>query len=252
MQLFESLSICCLIGLSVSVFASETVDHGTVYLSPRLGLATPQDLIADIERPFDEPFYVAVRSKETRSKSEIKNCRDYINLSRSATVEAATEQETRALRHEGIRCLALEELLHAKPAKQSFLPNDLKTISVRDLPPQLSLPVSPEESARTLHFASNGQSIADLEPGTRIQAGILKGGKIVPGKQDAFTIVGNGWSANVTLYGRGDFNGDGIEDLLLRRDGWLAEGTYSISELFVLTKTKPGEVLHVLRSLPAM
>jgi hypothetical protein len=67
--------------------------------------------------------------------------------------------------------------------------------------------------------------------------------------KDEFTAKGDLWEANVALYARGDFDGNGIEELLLRKDGALLQGTYRDHCLFILTRTSNQGPLRVVREI---
>jgi len=57
-----------------------------------------------------------------------------------------------------------------------------------------------------------------------------------------------GFSQMLLLWGRGDFNGDGIEDLLVQSLDMLTGGTYRSMRLFVLTRRTVNGRLSVLSS----
>ena len=56
---------------------------------------------------------------------------------------------------------------------------------------------------------------------------------------------------NLLIFGQGDVNGDGYEDLLVLSRGRLTEGSWKSTRLFVLTQQRAGEqVIRVLPSSP--
>jgi hypothetical protein len=73
--------------------------------------------------------------------------------------------------------------------------------------------------------------------------------KIHVHSKDEFMAKDDGWEATVSLYARGDFDGNGIEELLLRRDGTLLEGTYRNHSLFILTRSSNHGPLRVVRKI---
>ena len=70
----------------------------------------------------------------------------------------------------------------------------------------------------------------------------------VPPPQPGLYLRGNVYDAELSIYGRGDFDGDGIEDVLVRRDGFAQGGSYQEFGLFLLTRTAAGAPFKVLRS----
>jgi len=54
----------------------------------------------------------------------------------------------------------------------------------------------------------------------------------------------------LVLYARGDFTGDGIEDLMFLREGKVNEGTASDSTLFIVSQTSEKACPRIVRTLP--
>jgi len=62
-------------------------------------------------------------------------------------------------------------------------------------------------------------------------------------------VSGAGWSGTITLLGRGDFDGDGVEDLMVKRTGGVQRGTAVESSLFLLTRTPDRGCVRVVRQV---
>lgn len=58
----------------------------------------------------------------------------------------------------------------------------------------------------------------------------------------------DGARQTLTIEGRGDVDGDGVEDLILRTQGYLTEGTLQRSKVFLLTRR--SDVDQPLQELP--
>jgi len=67
---------------------------------------------------------------------------------------------------------------------------------------------------------------------------------------DRAWVGGDGWAGRLSLYARGDFDGDGREDLMLLRYGKLDEGTASDKSLFIVTQTSRRGCPRIVRALP--
>jgi hypothetical protein len=63
---------------------------------------------------------------------------------------------------------------------------------------------------------------------------------------DKMTVWTTGWMVILTVLGRGDVTGDGIDDMLLLANGGATEGTYGASRLYLLTRDGPGSVLRAI------
>ena len=56
-----------------------------------------------------------------------------------------------------------------------------------------------------------------------------------------------GGEQDITLVGKGDFNNDGILDILLVVQNDVAGGSFSSTHLYALTKTEPGDGYVLLK-----
>jgi hypothetical protein len=141
-----------------------------------------------------------------------------------------------------VDCLVFSELRGALPAHSSFL-RELKWDEqvLRLLPPQLAISVSAESKRAAETAANQGRNWQDVDPSVAASAGSKGPEEIV--------VTGNGFSERLILWGRGDFDGDGIEDLLVQSFDTLTEGTYRNTRLFVLTRRSAGGHFSLVRSL---
>ncbi|MCH9053937.1 MAG: hypothetical protein IIA72_23275, partial [Proteobacteria bacterium] len=63
---------------------------------------------------------------------------------------------------------------------------------------------------------------------------------------DKMTVWTTGWMVILSVFGRGDITGDGIDDMLLLANGGATEGTYGASHLYLLTRDGPNAVLRAI------
>lgn len=129
-------------------------------------------------------------------------------------------------------CLVLHELWSAKPARASYL---------HDLPWDARVLPLPESERAAGAAAGFGQTWRDFDPSAAAAADARGPDEIV--------VTGKGFIERLILWGRGDFNGDGLEDLLVQSFDTLTEGTYRNTRLFVLTRRTADVPLSVVRSL---
>jgi hypothetical protein len=66
---------------------------------------------------------------------------------------------------------------------------------------------------------------------------------------DGFDVQAGGWHGVVRYLARADFDGDGVEDLLVRRDAEADGGSFRASALFLLSQTDQDRCIHVTRVL---
>jgi hypothetical protein len=68
---------------------------------------------------------------------------------------------------------------------------------------------------------------------------------------DKAEIRSDGWSGRLFLYARADIDGDGQEDLLVRRDGRAIGGTAAEARVFVITQTSRAGCTRITREMGA-
>lgn len=243
LALSVSFLLACNSGISLKPQAQSQPEERPVWWSPELGLSSLDKIDAELRRPFPSAYKAIIESgaggsgkKASAQRVTIENCTNYLALA-GKSYTTGTPLDDASLSAAGLRCHALRALHEASPAKSSFVSDlhlDAKVLGV--LPPTLGVAVAPAELARAQEAAQKGISWGAYEGGI----------KISPLGADSVELEGGDWIADLTLYARGDFDGDGTEDLLVRRDGRFTRGTYRISTLFVLTRTEKAGILRVI------
>jgi hypothetical protein len=205
-----------------------------VRLEPASEVKDAQALQAALDKPFDQPWKVIVgRNGPERS---LASCAQLAVDFPGGMLLAADPADQRPLLSQRTHCRGLLWLRDAKASRQSFLgqlPLDLDT--ARTLPdafvPALGAPRKPRPSRRSWRSADPKLGLmASPPPGAGLH------------------LRGRNYQAHLSLYGRGDFDGDGLEDVLIRRDGNALGGSYQEFGLFLLTRTAEGAPFKVLRS----
>ena len=137
--------------------------------------------------------------------------------------------------------MALDALRSAQPAQQSFVAGfALDQSAPRFLPARLALTVSPDEEARLMKAEARQASLRQFQGDVRIRSS----------SWNAAVLTANYWRADITIDARGDFDGDGVEDLLLTRKASVKQGSLTTADVFILTRARLGAPLRVLRALP--
>jgi hypothetical protein len=205
-----------------------------VRFEPASEVKEAQALQAALDRPFDQPWKVKVGPQGP--ERSLASCAQLGLEFPGGMLQSSDPADQRPLLFERTHCRGLLWLREAKPSRQSFLgdlPLDLAT--ARSLPdnliPALGAPRKQRPSRRSWKSADPKLGLMP-EPPPR------------PG----LYLRGRNYDARLFLYGRGDFDGDGIEDILVRRDGYAIGGSYQEFGLFLLTRTASGAPFKVLRS----
>ena len=202
-----------------------------VEYSARLKMSSRSELDRRLHAAFTEG---------TAHPAGVSNCAELLAQRGHAPQPQAPDREIQAERSTMAECLVLHELRRAKPARSSYLrdlPWDERVLPL--LPPQLAITVSAESERAASDAASHGRNWPDFDPSAAASA---KG-------PEEIVVTGNGFREQLILWGRGDFDGDGTDDLLVQSLDTFTEGTYRNTRLFVLTRRTANGRLSLVRSL---
>jgi hypothetical protein len=207
-----------------------------------LSLKALSAIDAEMARPFEIEIEVVDQS---RRKATVRNCNSALDLL-ARGYEAPRDVEHRVLRAHSVRCLALRALAKAAPASRSALDKfQLSDDALNVLPAALVPAVSDEALQRVRGAEAQGKSWRDIAPNTVA--------KLEPAADDradpSLLVEDREWRVRVTVYARGDFDGDGSEDLMLRADDQAVRGTYRNHRLFVVTWDPTRNALRIVREL---
>ncbi len=225
---------CCILTfLAVAILVpGRTESLLPVAWNPKLQLGTLDSLPARLERPFDAP----VRVKHGAETATLRNCAAYLK-EMGRGFRAANDRDQRRLQLLRADCRALDLLRSARPARRSAIGDAWR--DPRYLPPTLSFLPSAESRHQALAAQYKGLSWKDSEPGVRVTSS---------GPKQIAMDTGSG-VVRLEWYARGDFDGDGVEDVLVRVATYAKQGTYATIRLFLLTRDSPEQVLRVLREI---
>lgn len=179
-------------------------------------------LASQLKTPWS--FSVEVGLAGDKATHVINSCTEYLATSRRA--EPVKPYEFSVYHAVGVACDALQLALSMEASQTSFV-RELafdKTL-VQLLPHQIALVISTEERER-LEESSEVRVWSDAET-------IESVNQLEP---DVFSFKTAGATHILKRLAWGDVNGDGIEDLMIRDDVTLDEGSYSSNRLFVFTK----------------
>lgn len=192
----------------------------------------------EIDRKFSGGAYdVTLQSGEQHAD----NCRALLPMLSDPKLEVAGSQnDFSAFWAQAVQCAALAYLDRARPARVSLI----RPLLARDprtwLPPELSLLADQRERAAVRAAGERCTPWAEHEPDLQTRSA-----------DDQRASFQNGvWSAEVTYYALADFDADGFEDLLLRRDASVDEGSYGDSILLLVSRTRDSDCARVVERVP--
>ena len=163
------------------------------------------------------------------------DCRSYFELT-------ATGFESTPVKYQlavGAECHALQALGEATPAQRTHLARfTLDSQALGILPPNLALSISNDELRAVEIASAKGLTWPEYE---HISSATAE-------REHALRVNGDGWGSRVEIYGwNADFDADGFEDLLVKVHGWLTEGSYETIRLLLLTRTREGGRLDLVK-----
>lgn len=220
--------------------------HGTVvakgavptFLSNELGVATLADMATALARPLDDAWDVLV---EGGKKRQVKTCLDFLAVNKGK-FELQNPGDWPVWWSQGAPCLALDALKAAKPASRSYLGwFRISKRAIANLPAGLAMADSSDEQDEVASAAKACRGWGQFDPSLNVRA---KG-------PDRASLRSQGWTGSLVLYARTDIDGDGLEDLLIRRDAQVRGGTAAESEVFVVTQSSPEGCPRIVRSMGA-
>ncbi len=135
-------------------------------------------------------------------------------------------------------CKPLQFLKIAKPSKSSFVSKfDLKDDPLSNLPIELGLWLSGDAERAVQLASARGTTWGQYVPDAKVEAAENDQIVVKSKKDDSATYI--------NLIAWGDFNGDGIEDVLLQVSHHVLSGSYGDHGFRVLTRLGEGQRLKV-------
>jgi hypothetical protein len=233
-----------LVGMAVAGWPGPALaaDQGPypVWWSPALGF----DSLEDIDRRLDEPLWNNLQGGIALEMSSIWRTRRAVAGSCRSLQKLTDEGYKTDSRNGAViveahlhHCRAIEALGRARPARVSFVRSFVMDRNAVDHLPSriahwtcesLCQHVYTDQVIDPWRHASNRPEAVEEEDETTIK------------------VLDHDEYFRVRLMGRADFDGDGVEDLMVMISSWRTEQRWWSTSRFVLTRHGPGEVLRIL------
>ncbi|HKV41608.1 MAG TPA: hypothetical protein VJX67_20560 [Blastocatellia bacterium] len=191
-----------------------------------VGPPSRQALKAQLRQPVKKPRSQKIY-EHTEAQREIRTCIDYASARRDGWSDSANTYERSTGSFFRDQCDVALLVLAAKPSRTSYLHNfKLNEAGLNLLPPSLSWAVSNDEEEAVAEAERKGLSWKSFNPALKV---LEKGA-------NSITVDEDGDRITLEIKAFGDFNGDGIEDVLLFKSCSATEGTMREYEPVVLTR----------------
>lgn len=202
--------------------------HMTDLLSEPVTVEKQQDLQSLLEAPWYAE--IQVTGAKSSERATFSNCKTYLSEVTEKT-HTLRENEINAFLEIAAMCRATQVLLKATAPNRSNIPDKFFNPSTPEkFPVALALSISETESLRhaqdeSIRHWGDVNKNYQFEPISNIQARFHNGADI----------------QQLALLGRGDFNDDGVEDLLISSRDSVVGGSYFNIRLFALSVDAEGE-----------
>ena len=210
--------------------------------------------LEDVDELYEMEFWLATEGTPLEKVSggqlieiNARSCKEFVRY-----VREGYRLHRQNLSHETIitRCQALERLKTAKPAKVSYLRNLVLDETVLDLlPAPLGFWTSPCVAYEALAFNEAGKSWQRFteERAEKRQVPAFADGRVYHLQfinERMFRAWALAWVIDIEILAGGDFNGDGLDDILVKRDLSTDVSGHEDSDLLILSRDAPDAVLR--------
>ena len=170
-------------------------------------------------------------TKNRNDKIHVRTCREYDSALEDGYYPSSTYDISMASWFK-YPCGLLSLLETAAMPQQSFLPTSSEEVFNLELLPLSLFPVVTDFEQRY------GYNIENVTYQDRVEKGLLK---VTDKGDNRFSCEDDGLRQHLTEVARADFNGDGIEDILLSEAVHATQGTYRTYDLIILTRKSMDE-----------
>ena len=173
-----------------------------------------------------------------RKSAHVDNCNSLKHWAAQG-YEARINPNFKALQYNEITCRIIELLRHAKPARKSHVREfALDADAINYLPAMVDL--HPFTSGVRWQCEANEKGIP-LAQASEVS-------KIKIAGPNEMEFESPGMSVGVEAMARGDFNGDGLDDLVVRVVAGATGGTWGGTRQLLLSRAYPNAVLRILNT----
>lgn len=204
----------------------------------------PDDWAAWMAKPWQiegEPVKSILRNSDGE-EVEVRTCEELFNSEARGWTAGYVEGRIHSAR--AAKCHAARIVAGAAPAAHSYVQGfSLDEASVRELPVSLAAIISPDDVRRVNELQATGGTLGNY----------LRDSVIVT-DSDGTAWIKDDWGGGQSLRieATGDFNKDGIADLLVSSSSWVDIGSHWSQGLWIITRDAFGAPLRVVEEIPVM
>jgi hypothetical protein len=204
------------------IYFSETLSINRFLKSP-IKDAGKAGFESQLTAKWTRGYSVYFKKGSIETKKTIIDCKSCSDLSDSFS---KTEHDNRRDSYlaKTVICKAIQRAINAKPSlKSNVIDFKLNEKFARMAPPTMAIIISQEAEER----AKNEASWFDMAEIKSVEQ---------RGNDNSIYRDSSGGFQNVKLFAKGDFNNDGVEDVMVYVESSVEGGSYSTSYVFILTR----------------
>jgi hypothetical protein len=210
----------------------------SVVWSATLAGPTRADLGKALDTPFEDGWHV--HDTKTGQQRTAATCRQLLALSKDFEPDDPGQSEWNLYVMGRVRCRTIATLQKATPARADYLGAfTLDNARLKEIPAVVIPTASPEHARRIEKASAKGASWKTWDTGIHVSKATASKVLVESKTTRCFLAV----------LGRGDLNGDGVEDLVLWRSGGGQRGTWATTDAFVLTRRTRGGRLEIIETI---
>lgn len=219
-------------------------DSLVVWWSPDLKLSSLAAIDERLNAPFEE-VGVELALPDGTSKSA-ENCSELFQLL-DAGYDAPSNPAFIDLADRVSICRILRDLKRAKPAQRSYLKDfQLNETALNVLPPTVGFSADDGTFDSRNKAAARGISWKQYDP--RVRAVTTPGTLELEIFEPFMEEAGDGKLSYLQIMARADFDGDGFEDIIIRSEEMITDGSFADTKLFLLTKMRQDLAMKILET----
>ncbi|MFP2911745.1 hypothetical protein ACLESD_43320 [Pyxidicoccus sp. 3LFB2] len=209
--------------------------------SSGLHISSPEEAPEALKREWNFAFALRDGRQPQRRERDIDRCTEAEGLE-LGDLEVRTTVEIYPAQGQLLRCRVLKRVTQARPSRVSHVRNLFSTQALGEvLPADLAPAFAPGEDEDRARAGREGRTWSGWDSKVRFAPD--------PDHKGTLRVQGDGVEGVLTLWAQGDFNGDGIEDVIVDRSMSPEGGSLVDGATFLLTRTQPGGVLTILERM---
>jgi len=204
---------------------------------------TGVDSLAEIDKYLQMDFAeepVEVENADGK-KATVATCLDFLKLVANGGYHFnGVRSDNEINGSNGLTCYTYQLLKDARPAKKTFLKDFKFNKGVIDLlSPKVTL--SDGRNGEADEAEKKGQSLKQFEPEIKVKSA----------EENKISVETKSWEAEISYLARGDFDGQGLEEILLEVHGnSTVEGARGVFDnLYIMTRSADHGPLKVVREI---